>query len=128
MERIGWSAFVAITLSGCSHAPLTIGEVIERNTKAMGGGPAIEAVKSIEIDLHIVDPGFEVDGIYRAARPGECASMFRRAANMFSRKRSTDRADDNAVTKANKKLRRRKRPPRFVMGSNFRVNFLGYMS
>ena len=63
MERIGWSAFVAITLSGCSHAPLTIGEVIERNTKAMGGGPAIEAVKSIEIDLHIVDPGFEVDGI-----------------------------------------------------------------
>ena len=70
MERIGWSAFVAITLSGCSHAPLTIGEVIERNTKAMGGGPAIEAVKSIEIDLHIVDPGLEVDGIYRAARPG----------------------------------------------------------
>ena len=70
MERIGWSAFVAITLSGCSHAPLTIGEVIERNTKAMGGGPAIESVKSIEIDLHIVDPGFEVDGIYRAARPG----------------------------------------------------------
>src|SRR6266478_7161519 len=56
-------------LAGCSRA-LTIGEVIERNTKAMGGGPAIESVKSIEIDLHIVDPGFEVDGIYRAARPG----------------------------------------------------------
>lgn len=27
-------------------------------------------MKSIEVDLHIVDPGFEVDGVYRAARPG----------------------------------------------------------
>ena len=37
----------------------------------MGGRAAIEAVKSIQVDLHIVDPGFEVDGIYRAARPGK---------------------------------------------------------
>jgi hypothetical protein len=36
----------------------------------MGGRAAIEAVKSIQVDLHIVDPGFEVDGTYRAARPG----------------------------------------------------------
>jgi outer membrane lipoprotein-sorting protein len=36
----------------------------------MGGRSAIESVNSIEVDLHIVDPGFEVDGIYRAARPG----------------------------------------------------------
>jgi hypothetical protein len=31
---------------------------------------ALEAVDSIEVDLHITDPGFEVDGIYRAAGPG----------------------------------------------------------
>ena len=36
----------------------------------MGGRAAIEAVKSIEVELHIVDPDFEVDGKYRAARPG----------------------------------------------------------
>jgi hypothetical protein len=36
----------------------------------MGGRTAIEAVNSIEVDLHIVDPDFEVDGKYRAARPG----------------------------------------------------------
>jgi hypothetical protein len=56
-------------LAGCSRG-LTIGDVIDRNTRAMGGRAAIEAVHSIEVNLHIVDPGFEVDGIYHAARPG----------------------------------------------------------
>ena len=63
-------AALAIALLGCNRAPLTLDDVIERNTKAMGGRAAIEAVKSIRVDLHIVDPGFEVDGTYRAARPG----------------------------------------------------------
>ena len=70
MHKIWRSLIVAILLTGCKEAPLTLEEVIERNTKATGGRNAIEAVKSIEIDLHIVDPGFEVDGTYRAARPG----------------------------------------------------------
>jgi len=56
---------------GCTHHGLILDEVIERNTNAMGGRAAIEAVKSIEVDLHIVDPGFEVDGTYRAMRPGK---------------------------------------------------------
>jgi hypothetical protein len=45
--------------------------VIERHTKAMGGRAAIEAIQSIEFDLHITDPKFEVDGTYFAARPGK---------------------------------------------------------
>ena len=57
-------------LNGCGPDSLTVDEIIQRNTKATGGRPVIEAVKSIEVDLHIVDPGFEVDGKYRAARPG----------------------------------------------------------
>jgi hypothetical protein len=32
---------------------------------------AIEAIQSIEFDLHITDPKFEVDGNYFAARPGK---------------------------------------------------------
>jgi hypothetical protein len=40
------------------------------NTKAMGGRAAIEAIRSIEVSLHISDPGSEVDGIYYGARPG----------------------------------------------------------
>ncbi len=61
---------LASILLGCSRRPLTVDDVIERNTRAMGGRAAIEAIHSIEINLHITDPGFEVDGIYRAARPG----------------------------------------------------------
>jgi hypothetical protein len=57
-------------LNGCEPAPLTVDQVIERNAQAVGGRAASEAVKSIEVDLHIVDPDFEVDGRYRAARPG----------------------------------------------------------
>ena len=61
---------LASILLGCSRHPLTVDDVIERNTRAMGGRAAIEAIHSIEINLHITNPGFEVDGIYRAARPG----------------------------------------------------------
>ena len=61
----------AIALWGCGRADLTIDDVIDRNTKAVGGRAAIEAIQSIEVDLHISDPGFEVDGVYHAARPGK---------------------------------------------------------
>jgi hypothetical protein len=60
----------ASVILGCNRPPLTVDVVIERNAKAMGGRIALEAVHSIEVDLHITDPGFEVDGTYRAARPG----------------------------------------------------------
>jgi hypothetical protein len=60
----------ASILLGCTRPPLTVDNVIERNVEAMGGRAALEAVHTIEIDLHIKDPGFEVEGIYHAARPG----------------------------------------------------------
>jgi hypothetical protein len=62
---------VALVLASCSRAPNSVDDVIERNTTAMGGRQAIEAVHSVAIDLHIVDPDFAVDGSYRAARPGK---------------------------------------------------------
>jgi hypothetical protein len=69
----GWRIFLVMAfgwaLDGCGRAPLTVDHLIERNTQAMGGRAAIEAIKSIEVDLHIVDPDFEADGKYRAARP-----------------------------------------------------------
>ncbi|MEY2511587.1 MAG: hypothetical protein QOE26_2350 [Verrucomicrobiota bacterium] len=55
---------------GCNQSPRTVDDVIARNTEAMGGEKAIESIHSIAVDLHIVDPGFTVDGSYRAARPG----------------------------------------------------------
>lgn len=57
--------------AGCSRTSVTLDDIINRNINAMGGRQAIEAVHSIAIDLHIVDPGFAVDGTYRAERPGK---------------------------------------------------------
>ena len=70
LRVVGCIASIAFALFGCSRPSSELDQVIDRNTKAMGGRAAIAAINSIEIDLHIVDPGFEVDGIYRAARPG----------------------------------------------------------
>jgi len=66
-----WAAILATVSFGCSCSPTTLDEVIERHTKAVGGRAAIEAIQSIEFDLHITDPKFEVDGTYFAARPGK---------------------------------------------------------
>ena len=66
---------VAFVLASCVRSPNTIDEVIDRNTRAMGGRQAIEAVHSVAIDLHIVDPDFAVDGSYRATRRARCGSM-----------------------------------------------------
>jgi len=63
----------AIVVAGCHKASdsLSLDEIVERNTDAMGGRVAIEAVQSIQIDLHIKDPSFEVDGTYYTTRPGK---------------------------------------------------------
>jgi len=63
----------AILVTGCHEQSdsVSLDEIIERNTDAMGGRVAIEAVQSIQIDLHIKDPSFEVDGTYYAIRPGK---------------------------------------------------------
>jgi hypothetical protein len=68
--RIYLSTALCCAVNGCGPVPLTADQVIERNTEAMGGRSAIEAVQSIEVDLHIVDGDVELDGKYRAARPG----------------------------------------------------------
>ena len=43
---------------------LALDQLIDRNVQAVGGRTAIEAVQSIKLDLHIVDPGFEADAAY----------------------------------------------------------------
>lgn len=70
LRVVGCTASIVFALFGCSRPYSEVDQVIDRNIKAMGGRAAIAAINSIEIDLHIVDPGFEVDGVYRAARPG----------------------------------------------------------
>jgi hypothetical protein len=64
---------LAIFVTGCHEQSdsISLDEIIERNTDAKGGRGAIEAVQSIQIELHIKDPSFEVDGTYYATRPGK---------------------------------------------------------
>jgi hypothetical protein len=76
MARAGNALLIflaTIVVAGCHKGSdsLSLDEIVERNTDAMGGRAAIEAVQSIQIDLHIKDPSFEVDGSYYAARPGK---------------------------------------------------------
>jgi hypothetical protein len=70
---LGWQLLLLplIFISGCQRRSLTLEELIARNTEAMGGREALAALQAAAVDLHIVDPGFAVDGIYRIARPGK---------------------------------------------------------
>jgi hypothetical protein len=65
----GIACAVALSTIARAEQLLTLDDIIAWNTEAMGGPAAIEAVKTIQVELHIVDPGFEVDGTYQAARP-----------------------------------------------------------
>src|SRR5215475_13079693 len=58
-------------LAGDAQTPETLDDIIAHNTKAMGGRDRIESVQTLEVTLHIKDPGFEVDAVYHAARPGK---------------------------------------------------------
>ena len=72
--RTSLTALLLVIFIAACHDPsdsVSVEEIIERNTDAMGGRKAIEAVQSIGVDLHIKDPSFEVDGTYYAARPGK---------------------------------------------------------
>src|ERR1700739_927655 len=70
MLRIALTIVSLLAFVGFKVGPVTVEEIIERNTNAMGGRAAIEAVQAVEVSLHIRDPNSEVDGVYRAARPG----------------------------------------------------------
>jgi len=62
----------AALLGGCA----TVGEgdtlagLVARHTAAMGGRAAIEATQSLEFRMQIVEPTFEVEGIYVVDRRG----------------------------------------------------------
>jgi hypothetical protein len=65
-----WTLVALFFLTGCKPGSLTLAELVQRNTNAMGGRAAVENVQAVEIELHIVDPKFEVDAVYHASRPG----------------------------------------------------------
>jgi hypothetical protein len=59
---------VSALLTPADAAPVTLAQVVERHTEAVGGKQAIERVRSVQFALAITEPQFTVDGIYRADR------------------------------------------------------------
>ena len=76
---------IAVLLAGCRNEVSNIDDLVERITNAMGGRAALEAVHTIEVDLHISDPGSEIDGVYYAVRPGKMRiNVFVGAKHVFT--------------------------------------------
>lgn len=65
-------AAAALAAPGCSRAgeDVTLAEVIERHTAAVGGEAALDSVRGLRVELRIIEPEFVVDGVYRAVRGG----------------------------------------------------------
>ncbi len=63
----------ALGIAGCtaSRAPdLGLPELIDRNAEARGGRAAIEAIRSLEARLRIVEPTYTADAVWRVDRRG----------------------------------------------------------
>lgn len=50
--------------------PAELATLVALNTAARGGAAAIESISDFEADIRIVEPTFEVDGLYVATRDG----------------------------------------------------------
>jgi hypothetical protein len=70
MSLRAWTP-VLLSLAACgTRREVTREELIARNTEAMGGARAIEAIDRIEVALRIFERGAELEGLYRADRQG----------------------------------------------------------
>lgn len=48
----------------------TLDAIVEAHTVARGGAATIEATQNLTLDLKIIEPTFELDGVYSATRSG----------------------------------------------------------
>ena len=60
----------AVVASQATPAALTLQDVIARNTEARGGAAALDKVKSIAVDVEIVEGGQTLNGHYAATSDG----------------------------------------------------------
>ena len=120
-----WAAILATASFGCSRSPTTADEVIERHTKAVGDRAAIEAIQSIEFDLHITDPKFEVDGTYFAARPGKMRiDVNAGGEHVFAEAFDGQKGGNGKGKEARKRRRQKRRPQHSGTELNYRENYL----
>ncbi len=67
-----FAALTALAFAGCAPAPaMTIERLLDAHAEARGGKQALENIRTIIVDLEIVEPDFTVTGRYRASRDGQ---------------------------------------------------------
>lgn len=78
-----FAALSALLLAGCT-TPSELDALIARHTEARGGVAAIEAVDNIRARVEIVEPGFTIDGDYRARDGAMRIDIYADGARVFS--------------------------------------------
>ena len=66
----GGMAGLALMAAAAIARPAELDAIVARHVEARGGQAAIEAVRTFETTIRIVEPTFEVDGAYVATREG----------------------------------------------------------
>ena len=61
---------LGVIFTGCQARSIDLDQLLKLHAEARGGMDAIESVSSIDVQLHLIEPGFEADIRYRALRPG----------------------------------------------------------
>ena len=67
MLKMLLSSLALCILAGCASQPVA-SSLVEQHMQARGGSAAVHAVRSIELQLDIVEPGFKLKGDYVANR------------------------------------------------------------
>ncbi len=67
----GMTAMLGLIAAVAAAEPATdLDAIVARHVEARGGKASIEAIRAFECDIRIVEPTFEVDGVYVATRDG----------------------------------------------------------
>ena len=66
----GWMTVLGLMAAAAVARPAELEAIVARHVAARGGQAAIEAVRTFETTIRIVEPTFEVDGAYVATREG----------------------------------------------------------
>ena len=66
-------AIALLAFAGCAHhsAPMSLGEILNRNRAATGVANEALPIHSLEYEIHIKELKFELDGIYKVNRLGQ---------------------------------------------------------
>lgn len=67
--RAAATGVLAAVLAACPGQQSGLERLVENQMQARGGRGAIEGVHSMRVELHLVEPTFEADLVYRAMRP-----------------------------------------------------------